>query len=150
MKINTFSAKFGLFAEIEAAGYHHGATFFYGLKKAGRSSSKQEGASWLPTADRARKATRFDILPDFNLNGQILVSPIAKTNLMIIRAAERRDSGSYSFTDLAQALLVSSLCKNFSCNTFNYYSTLCARMSKKSAKTCIGDLQKVIKAFALR
>ena len=36
MKI-TFSAKFGLFAEIQAAGYHHGATFFYGLKKAGRS-----------------------------------------------------------------------------------------------------------------
>ena len=61
MKINTFSAKFGLFAEIEAAGYHHGATFFYGLKKAGRSSSKQEGASWLPTADRARKATRFKL-----------------------------------------------------------------------------------------
>ena len=61
MKV-TFSAKFGLFAEIEAAGYHHGATFFYGLKKAGRSSSKQEGASWLPTADRARKATRFDIV----------------------------------------------------------------------------------------
>merc|ERR1712037_272982 len=70
---------FGLFCEIEAAGYHHGATFFYGLKKAGRNN-KQEGGgqSWLPTADRARKA---------------------------IRAADRRDSGSYSFTDLAQMMV---------------------------------------------
>ena len=60
-----------MFAEIEAAGYHHGATFFYGLKKAGRSSSKQEGGgdthSWLPTADRARKATRFLIVLNLNL-----------------------------------------------------------------------------------
>ena len=63
----TFSAKFGLFAEIEAAGYHHGATFFYGLKKAGRSNKQDGGGethSWLPTADKARKATRYqNIVP---------------------------------------------------------------------------------------
>ena len=56
---------------------------------------------------------------------------IAKTNLMIVRAAERRDSGSYSFTDLAQAIaitfLLNTLCKNFLCNklfrhNFNYTS----------------------------
>ena len=110
----TFSAKFGLFAEIEAAGYHHGATFFYGLKKAGRSSSKQEGASWLPTADRARKATRFN-QHCARFQFKRTNSPIAKTNLMIVRAAERRDSGSYSFTDLAQAITFRILVLNTFC-----------------------------------
>ena len=61
-KRSFFSAKFGLFDEIQAAGYHHGTTFFYGLKKAGRSGGKSGGAddshSWLPTADRAKKAIR--------------------------------------------------------------------------------------------
>jgi len=70
------SAKFDIFQEIYDVGYHHGSTFFCGLRKAGTSqmSSKRAGA-WLPTADRVRLRTR--------------------------RSAERRVSGDYTFTDLA-------------------------------------------------
>ena len=59
------SAKFSLFEDIYAAGYHHGTTFFYGLKKASKSGSRSRNKSgeskthsWLPTADRAKRATR--------------------------------------------------------------------------------------------
>ena len=56
------SSKFSLFSEIQAAGYHHGTTFFYGLKKAGKKkhSSGEAADSWLPTADRARRNNRSD------------------------------------------------------------------------------------------
>jgi lysophospholipid hydrolase len=78
------SAKFSLFAEIQAAGYHHGTTLFYGLKKAGRRDREgRQGPaapSWLPTADRARQEAGRG-------------------------GAERRDSGSYTFTDLSQMVL---------------------------------------------
>ena len=106
-----FSAKFGLFDEIEAAGYHHGTTFFYGLKKAGRSGNKPGGVddshSWLPTADRAKKAIRSSFfLSKFCDVGLCIIKIFRRKTLSALlfgfRAAERRDSGSYSFTDLAQ------------------------------------------------
>ena len=41
--------------EIYKAGYHHGSTFFCGLRKAGGSELRSQGAgNWLPTADRYR------------------------------------------------------------------------------------------------
>lgn len=70
------SAKFDIFEEIYKAGYHHGTTFFYGLRKSGGSENGGQGAAnWLPTADRFRMRSR--------------------------RTPERKDSGDYTFTDLA-------------------------------------------------
>jgi len=69
------SSTFQRFEEIRAAGYHHGDTFFSGLRKAGESRS-MKAWSWLPTADRYR-----------------------------VRNTKRRDSGSYAFTDLAELVV---------------------------------------------
>ena len=44
------SSKFILFKEIYNAGYHHGNTFFCGLKKAGKSK-------WLPPAGQRSRAS---------------------------------------------------------------------------------------------
>jgi lysophospholipid hydrolase len=75
------SSKFALFKEIQRVGYHHGTTFFCGLKKADKSSdnlSRHAGA-WLPTSNRAK------------LMGRV--------------GSTRRNSGNYSFTDLAQMVV---------------------------------------------
>ena len=74
------SSKFGKFEEIYNVGYHHGTTFFCGLKKAGRSEQSKEKTSWLPTSDKARRASQTK--------------------------ANRRDSGNYSFTDLAEMVMI--------------------------------------------
>ena len=52
------SSKFGKFEEIYNVGYHHGTTFFCGLKKSGRSEQSKEKTSWLPTSDKARRASQ--------------------------------------------------------------------------------------------
>jgi len=69
------SSVFSKFEEIRAAGYHHGDTFFSGLRRAGGARTKKAW-SWLPTADRYR-----------------------------VRNTKRRDSGSYVFTDLAELVM---------------------------------------------
>ncbi|XP_023346328.1 neuropathy target esterase sws [Eurytemora carolleeae] len=49
------SAKFDIFQEIYDVGYHHGSTFFCGLRKAGLSQASSKNAGkWLPTADRLK------------------------------------------------------------------------------------------------
>ena len=75
------SSKFSLFEEIRRVGYHHGTTFFCGLKKAEKHSNKQNKGSgvWLPTSHRAKVMGRSN--------------------------ASRRDSGNYTFTDLAQMVV---------------------------------------------
>ena len=69
------SSKFGMCQEIYNAGYHHGNTFFFGLKKSSKSGRRVEQGpgSWLPTSDQAR-----------------------------YRGRERRNSDNYTFTDLAE------------------------------------------------
>ena len=70
-----------MFQEIYNVGYHHGTTFFCGLKKAGRSEESKEKASWLPTSDKARRANKV--------------------------RDTRRESGNYSnFTDLAEMVMI--------------------------------------------
>ena len=69
-----------MFEEIYNVGYHHGTTFFCGLKKAGRSEPSKEKTSWLPTSEKARRASQTK--------------------------ANRRDSGNYSFTDLAEMVMI--------------------------------------------
>ena len=75
------SSKFALFKEILRVGYHHGTTFFCGLKKAGKSSDKLSKSveTWLPTSGRAK------------IMGRI--------------SSGRRNSGNYTFTDLAQMVV---------------------------------------------
>jgi len=72
------SSKFVLFEEILRVGYHHGTTFFCGLKKAGKISSKNQ-LHWLPTSDNVKNLPR--------------------------KNSDRRDSGNYTFTDLAQMVV---------------------------------------------
>ena len=70
-----------MFQEIYNVGYHHGTTFFCGLKKAGRSEQSREKTSWLPTSDKAMRASKARNI--------------------------RRDSGNYSnFTDLAEMVMI--------------------------------------------
>jgi len=74
------SSKFALFEEIQRVGYHHGTTFFCGLKKAGKSEKFSPNVGpWLPTSDRAKRMSRVN--------------------------TSRRDSGNYTFTDLAQMVV---------------------------------------------
>ena len=75
------SSKFALYKEILRVGYHHGTTFFCGLKKADKSSDKlsRHAGTWLPTSSRAKILGRVN--------------------------SERRNSGNYSFTDLAQMVV---------------------------------------------
>ena len=76
------SSKFGMFQEIFNVGYHHGTTFFCGLKKAGRSEHQsREKTSWLPTSEKAKRTNKV--------------------------RNSRRDSGNYSnFTDLAEMVMI--------------------------------------------
>lgn len=70
------SSKFGMYKEIFNVGYHHGTTFFFGLKKSGqkgRSRHDSGPGSWLPTSEKAR-----------------------------FRGRERTESDNYTFTDLAE------------------------------------------------
>merc|ERR1719509_221343 len=72
------SAKFELFSEIRAAGYHHGNTFFASLRKAGGKNSST-ACKWLPTTNIDRYRVRD--------------KSAAKT------------SGRYTFTDLAEMVV---------------------------------------------
>merc|ERR1711915_32176 len=80
------SSRFDLYDVIFDAGYHHGSTFFYGLRKSASNYRRSLSSDvWLPTAEWARKR----------------------------RAAyERRSSGSYSFTDLAAIVMVGAKLAN--------------------------------------
>jgi len=80
------SANFQLFQEIYDVGYHHGSTFFAGLRKAGtdQDTSRRAG-TWLPTADRVRQRSRV---------------------------VDRRDSGNYTFTDLSTLVNAATTWRN--------------------------------------
>ena len=71
-----------MFQEIFNVGYHHGTTFFCGLKKAGRSEHQsREKTSWLPTSEKAKRTNKV--------------------------RNSRRDSSNYSnFTDLAEMVMI--------------------------------------------
>lgn len=77
------SSKFGMFKEIYNVGYHHGSTFFFGLKKSSRSGKHHDhgATSWLPTSDKARVASRQT-------------------------EREKRNSDNYTFTDLAEMVMI--------------------------------------------
>ena len=74
------TSKFGMFQEIYNVGYHHGATFFSGLKKSSRLG-EQSGCSWLPTSDKARNRRQKS-------------------------ERKREKSDNYRFTDLAEMVMI--------------------------------------------
>ena len=78
------AADFHLFEEIRAVGYHHGSTFFSGLRRAQQHRRMSEGGSghklWFPTSN--------------------CYSEWSKNHHK--HQHERRNSGNYTITDLAQ------------------------------------------------
>eukprot|EP00095_Tigriopus_kingsejongensis_P004400 maker-scaffold93_size381549-snap-gene-2.23 protein:Tk04400 transcript:maker-scaffold93_size381549-snap-gene-2.23-mRNA-1 annotation:"neuropathy target esterase sws isoform x4" len=85
------SSQFALFDEIREVGYHHGNTFFTGLRKAGQLHQQQNPSSYGQTSTPVLGTT-----PPW-MPGAAQASHWARART----ALKRRDSGSYSFTDLA-------------------------------------------------
>ena len=96
--VGQFSAmKFGMFDEIRRAGYHHGTTFFAGLRKANAASQGQAGPwNWVPTS--GRQADRTAPAPDdpATFSGR---KSSSSSSMSSSAASSKR---SYTFTDLAE------------------------------------------------
>lgn len=84
------SSAFSSFDEIREVGYHHGTTFFTGLRKAGILHQQQN-----PSVNLSSSPS-MGVSPPW-MPGTAYASQWARAKA----AVKRRDSGSYSFTDLA-------------------------------------------------